>query len=117
MSYLCQLCRRMRAAMFSKSGYALRSVLHECDSSTAERLQALILDGVVEPSNRLVDEVVSRGIERRDVRPDVTGGMLFDAIPAMMMYRSKVCGSEWLDADIAEMIDQIIVPLLRPQAG
>lgn len=31
----------------------------------------------------------------------------------MMMYRAKVCGSEWSDAEIVEMIDQVMVPLLR----
>jgi len=32
----------------------------------------------------------------------------------MMMYRSKMCGSEWGDRDIEEMIDQLMLPLLRP---
>jgi hypothetical protein len=35
----------------------------------------------------------------------------------MMMYRSKVCGSEWRDADIADMIDRVMVPLLCPRDG
>ncbi|MGW2561956.1 TetR/AcrR family transcriptional regulator [Streptomyces sp. NPDC001514] len=114
---LYQLCRRMRAAMYSRPGCALRSVLHECDTSTAERFHALILSGVIEPSIRLFQEVVHRGIKRGDVRADATGGLVFDVIPAMMMYRSKVCGSEWGDADIAEMIDQVMVPLLSPRTG
>jgi hypothetical protein len=31
----------------------------------------------------------------------------------MMMYRSKMCGCEWQDQEIEEMIDQLMVPLLR----
>jgi hypothetical protein len=31
----------------------------------------------------------------------------------MMMYRSKMRGSEWGDRDIEEMIDQFLLPLLR----
>ncbi|MFE5482621.1 TetR/AcrR family transcriptional regulator [Streptomyces sp. NPDC056527] len=110
---LYQLCRRIRAAMYSKPGFALRSVIHECDSETAERLHGLIVTGVIEPSARLLREVVRRGIRRGDVRADATGELLFDVIPAMMMYRSKMCASEWTDAEIAAMIDQIMVPLLR----
>jgi hypothetical protein len=34
-----------------------------------------------------------------------------------MMYRSKVCASEWSDIEIAEMIDQVMVPLLRRRSG
>jgi AcrR family transcriptional regulator len=114
---LFQLCRRVRDAMYSRSGFALRSVLYECDIATAERFHGVIVRGVVEPSNRLLREVVRRGVTRGDVRPDATGDLVFDVIPGLMMYRSKVCGSEWPDGDIADMIDQVMVPLLRPSNG
>ncbi|MFF2524953.1 TetR/AcrR family transcriptional regulator [Streptomyces liangshanensis] len=110
---LYQLCRRMRDAMNSLPGVALRAVVHECDGPSAERFQGLIFTGVLEPSNRLFGEVVRRGIRRGDVRPDATGKLVFDVIPALMMYRSKLCASEWPDEDIAEMIDLVMVPLLR----
>ncbi|MEU2155973.1 TetR/AcrR family transcriptional regulator [Streptomyces sp. NPDC019396] len=112
---LYQLCRRIRAAMYSKPGCALRAVLHECDDeTTAERFRALIISGVAEPASRLFLEVVRRGIKRGDVRADATGSLVGDVMPAILMYRSKVCGSEWPDAEIGEMVDQIMVPLLRP---
>ncbi|MDQ0940243.1 TetR/AcrR family transcriptional regulator [Streptomyces sp. V1I1] len=114
---LFQLCRRVRDAMYSRSGFALRSVLYECDIATAERFHGVIVRGVIEPSNRLFREVVRRGVTRGEVRPDATGDLVFDVIPGLMMYRSKVCGSEWPDGDIADMIDQVMVPLLRPGNG
>lgn len=114
---LFQLCLRVRDAMYSRSGFALRSVLYECDVATAERFHGVIVRGVVEPSNRLIREVVRRGVTRGDVRPDATSDLVFDVIPGLMMYRSKVCGSEWPDGDIADMIDQVMVPLLRPSTG
>ncbi|WP_406506161.1 TetR/AcrR family transcriptional regulator [Streptomyces sp. NBC_00212] len=114
---LYQLCRRVRGTMYSRSGHALRSVLYECDSASADRFHELILQRVIEPANKLFREVVRRGIERGDVRPDATGELVFDVIPGLMMYRQKVCGSEWSDEDIAAMIDQVMVPLLRPRKG
>ncbi|MGW7199686.1 TetR/AcrR family transcriptional regulator [Streptomyces chryseus] len=114
---LFQLCRQMRGAMYSKPGFALRSVLYECDSEVAERFHAMIVQQVIEPSNRLFREVVRRGIDRGDVRPDATSDLVFDVIPGLMMYRSKVCGSEWADEELAEMVDRIMVPLLRPAGG
>lgn len=111
---LLELCRQVREAMFSRPGFAMRSVIHECDSLQAERFHAVIVEGVVEPTIKLLREVVTRGIERGEVRPDAANGYVFDAIPAMMMYRSKMCGSEWVDRDLAEMIDQLMMPLLRP---
>lgn len=113
---LYELCRILRDGMLSKSGTALRSVLHECDVSTAERFQAVILNGVIAPTTDLIKEVVRRGVDRGEARPDALCGLAFDVIPAMMMYRSKVCGSEWSDSDIAELIDQVAMPFFRPGA-
>lgn len=113
---LYQLCRILRDGMLSESGTALRSVLHECDASTAERFQSVILNGVIAPTTDLIREVVRRGVDRGEVRPDALRGLALDVIPAMMMYRSKVCGSEWSDGDIAELIDQVAMPFFRSGA-
>ncbi|MET9844465.1 TetR/AcrR family transcriptional regulator [Streptomyces ossamyceticus] len=110
---LLELCRQAREAMFSRPGFALRSVIHECDTLQAERFHSVIIEGVVEPTVKLLREVLERGIQRGEVRPDAANGYVLDAIPAMMMYRSKVCGSEWGEREIAEMVDQLMVPLLR----
>ncbi|WP_327304191.1 TetR/AcrR family transcriptional regulator [Streptomyces sp. NBC_01298] len=107
------LCVRMRDIMHSRAGQALRAVLHECDHSHAERFHGLIWSGLHEPAHRLIGELVHRGIDRGDVRSDATSPFLVDVVPALMMYRAKVCGSEWADGDIAEMIDGVMVPLLR----
>ncbi|GHE06808.1 TetR/AcrR family transcriptional regulator [Streptomyces alanosinicus] len=111
---LLALCRQARRIMYSPPGVALRSVIHECDQTQAERFQEVIVGGVVEPTVRLLGEVISRGIERGEVRPDAANSYVFDAVPAMMMYRSKMCASEWSDQDLEEMIDRLMLPLLRP---
>ncbi|MFF8973755.1 TetR/AcrR family transcriptional regulator [Streptomyces sp. NPDC014995] len=111
------LCRKARDAMFSRPGFAVRSIIHECDPSQVERFHALIVEGVVEPTIKLLHEVIGRGIERGEVRPGAANGYVLDAIPAMMMYRSKMCISEWTDQDLEEMVDQLMLPLLRPDAG
>ncbi|ALV32863.1 TetR/AcrR family transcriptional regulator [Streptomyces sp. CdTB01] len=114
---LLQLCRQARDAMFSRPGYAVRSVVHECNPVQAERFHTVIFDGIVEPTLKLLREVITRGIARNEVRSDAANGYVFDAIPAMMMYRSKMRGSEWSDRDLEEMVDQLMLPLLRPSSG
>ncbi|MFD3659742.1 TetR/AcrR family transcriptional regulator [Streptomyces sp. NPDC058659] len=111
------LCLRVRDVMFSKPGLALRAVLHECDAESAGRFHDLIVAGVTEPSTRLFKDVLRRGIERGDVRADAIGDLVLDVVPALMMYRSKVCGSEWPDREIADMIDRVMMPLLRVGAA
>ncbi|MEU1123601.1 TetR/AcrR family transcriptional regulator [Streptomyces sp. NPDC005899] len=110
---LYEVCRRVRDALWSAPGVALRSVLHECDAGTAERFHAVIVRGMIEPSTRVLREVIHRGVRRGEVRPEAVSDMVVDVIPAMMMYRTKVCGSEWTDAEIARMIDEVGMPLLR----
>jgi AcrR family transcriptional regulator len=114
---LLALCLRARDAMFSRPGFALRSVIHECDTTQAERFHAVIFEGVVEPTIRMLREVIERGIERGEVRSDAANGYVFDVVPAMMMYRSKMCGCEWQDHEVEDMIDQLMVPLLRPDGA
>ncbi|MET9905992.1 TetR/AcrR family transcriptional regulator [Streptomyces sp. NPDC006476] len=114
---LLALCRNARDAMFSRPGSAVRSVIHECDPQQAERFHGVIFNGIVEPTVKLLHEVIERGIERHEVRPDAANSYVFDAIPAMMMYRNKMRGSEWPDRDIEEMIDRLMVPLLRPNGA
>ncbi|MEU9590617.1 TetR/AcrR family transcriptional regulator [Streptomyces sp. NPDC048219] len=114
---LLALCLRARDAMFSRPGFALRAVIHECDTMQAERFHAVILEGVIEPTIKMLREVVTRGIERGEVREGAADDYVFDAVPAMMMYRSKIRGSEWSDREIEEMIDRLMVPLLRPEGA
>ncbi|MCX5193924.1 TetR/AcrR family transcriptional regulator [Streptomyces sp. NBC_00249] len=108
-----RLCVRMLDVMRSRAGVALRAVLHECDHVHADRFRGVIWNGLHEPAHELIRELVQRGIERGDVRADAMSPLVVDVIPAMMMYRAKVCGSEWPDAEIVEMIDRVMVPMLR----
>ncbi|MFF0225082.1 TetR/AcrR family transcriptional regulator [Streptomyces sp. NPDC004629] len=114
---LLALCLQARDAMFSRPGFALRSVIHECDTMQAERFHSVIIGGVVEPAIKLLHEIIIRGIARGEVRPDAANSYVCDAIPAMMMYRTKMCASEWSDRDVQEMIDQLMLPLLRPEGA
>ncbi|MET8570567.1 TetR/AcrR family transcriptional regulator [Streptomyces sp. NPDC004783] len=114
---LLALSRLARDAMFTRPGFALRAVIHECDTVQAERFHAVILEGVIEPTLAMLREVITRGIDRGEVRQDAANGYVFDAIPAMMMYRSKIRGSEWSDRELEEMVDGLMVPLLRPDGG
>lgn len=110
---LLRLCRQMRSAMTSRSGHAVMSVIHECDTATAERFHEVIVEGVIEPGVELIKQVLRRGIARGEVRSAATDEFVCDVIPAMMMYRSKVCASEWSDEEFLRLIDQVMMPMLR----
>jgi hypothetical protein len=107
----------MLSAMYSPSGCALRAILDECDRTDAERFHGLIMGGVIKPGKQLMADVVQRGIERGQVRPDAAGELVGDVVPAMMMYRHKVTGGGLAESDLAEVVDHIVLPLLEPRTG
>lgn len=107
------MCSRMLAAMYSRSGHALRAILDECDRTDAERFHELVMGGVVEPGKQLIGDIVRRGTERGEVREDATGELVIGVVPAMMMYRYKVTGTPLDEADVAEMVDQVMLPPAR----
>jgi AcrR family transcriptional regulator len=111
---LIALCLWAREAMFSRSGLALRSVIHECDTVQVERFHVLICEKFLAPTAELIQGVITRGIERGEVRAAAANDYVYDTIPAMMMYRTKVCDSEWSERDIEELVDRLMLPLLRP---
>ena len=71
----------------------------------------------MEPTVKLLREVTERGITRGEVWADAVNGCVLDAVPAMMMYRSRMCGCEWDDRSLEEMADQLMMPLLRVAGG
>ncbi|WP_330166834.1 MULTISPECIES: hypothetical protein [Streptomyces] len=93
-------------------------MLHECDLATAERFHTVIFEGVVEPSARLIQKVPRHGIERGEARSEGADAYVCDAIPAVLMCRSKVCGSEWRDEEfeglVNQVVDQVTLPLPHP---
>ncbi|WP_236580092.1 hypothetical protein [Streptomyces sp. HM190] len=96
--------------MSSRPGLALRPVIHECDTLQAERFRTVTVDRVVEPAVKLPREAVGLGTRRGEVRPGASDGSVLDAVPAMMTYPSKLCGSERSERETAETIHQLTMP-------
>ncbi|MEW2633581.1 TetR-like C-terminal domain-containing protein [Streptomyces sp. NPDC048389] len=98
-------------------------MLHTCDAAAAERFRSAMASRAVEPSAEVVEPAVERfrtvvqaGAARGDVRSDAVREPVLDVVAGLLMYRSKVCGSELPDQNTAKVIDQVVVPLLRPDS-
>ncbi|WP_406431208.1 TetR/AcrR family transcriptional regulator [Streptomyces sp. NBC_00631] len=110
---LLAFCGWAREALRSRFGLALRSVLHECDPLHGGRVHDVVLDVVVKPTAELLGAIVERGVERGEVPSAAANSFVRDAIPAMVMYRLRVRESTWDAPEIREMIDRLMMPLLR----
>ncbi|MBH5337365.1 TetR/AcrR family transcriptional regulator [Streptomyces pactum] len=110
---LLSFCYSMLSSMRSRSGVAVRAVIHECDHGAAERIAELIKGEVLAPGKEIIRHIVRNGIARGEVRADACGGMIEDVVPALLMYRTKVCAGEVTDRDVTEIVDQVMLPMLR----
>ncbi|MEE1783173.1 TetR-like C-terminal domain-containing protein [Streptomyces sp. SP17BM10] len=111
---LVEVVTRLRAAMFSESGAAVRAVMSELDHERAHAFLEIVLARVVEPTTRLIAEVLARGAARGEVRPAAVTPLVTDVVPALMLYRIKMCGGAPVRLEPEAIVDEVLLPIVRP---
>ncbi|MFE2408965.1 TetR-like C-terminal domain-containing protein [Kitasatospora sp. NPDC059408] len=111
---LVEVVTRLRTAMFSESGAAVRAVMSELDHERAHAFLEIVLVRVVEPTTRLIAEVLSRGAVRGEVRAAAVTPLVIDVVPALMLYRFKMCGGAPVRLDPEAIVDEVLLPMVRP---
>ena len=109
---LLELVMRMRAAMLSLPGRAGRVIMSELDHERGLPFAGLMREKVIEPGASRLLELLGRGVARGEVRPEAVNHMVVDVAPAMMLYRFKMLGPP-TEQDAADLVDQILLPLVR----
>ncbi|MFE2104640.1 TetR/AcrR family transcriptional regulator [Kitasatospora sp. NPDC059463] len=98
----------------SRAGGAMGAVMAELDHDQAELFKDFIGRRMLEPTKDVILDILRRGAERGDVRPGAASPVVADVVPAMLLYRLKVCdrriGPEFVD----QLVDEVLVPLIRP---
>ncbi|MBV6702686.1 TetR/AcrR family transcriptional regulator C-terminal ligand-binding domain-containing protein [Kitasatospora aureofaciens] len=111
---LLQLIEVFAEAMNSSAGSALHALMGELSHQQAEVFKDFIVQRVIEPTKDTILDILRRGAERGDVRPDAATPMVADVVPAMFLYQVKICGRENVAPDYAvRMVDDVLVPLIR----
>ncbi|HEV8650275.1 MAG TPA: TetR/AcrR family transcriptional regulator [Actinomycetes bacterium] len=109
---LLDLLCRVAALVNSPTGCALQSLMAEIDQ---DRPFARILhDRVLEPRKRMFLDVLERGARRGEVRPDAVSQLVAEVGPAMLVQRFFVDGAPVPDAYVVSVLDDLVMPLLRP---
>jgi AcrR family transcriptional regulator len=108
------LMDRIHSIMYSPPGCALRAIMTEIEHEHAKVFHELVQRMVFDPSRAATAQVLRRGIARGEVRPDADIELLTDIGPAMLMYRAKVCGGEVPREYPTRLVDEALMPMLRP---
>ena len=74
----------------------------------------LVTDGVIEPIRDVLQELVARGIERGELRPDVDVEALVDLLHAVPVYKILLAGG---DPSQVRGVPSRVVPLLLAGVG
>jgi AcrR family transcriptional regulator len=106
-----QMGRRM-CEVAADASEAIRVAAGEM-SRDAE-LSAALDEQVNCPKRELLLQVLQRGVERGEVRPEAACEMIAEVMPAMIMFKLILQNQVVSDDALVRIVDDILMPLLRP---
>jgi hypothetical protein len=112
---LLDLLRQMTAMVNSSAGRALQCLLSEVDRDP--RFTRLVHERVLAPRKRIFLAALERGAERGQVRPEAVNQLVADVGPALVVQRFLAEGAPVPDAYLVSVVDDIVMPVLRPASG
>jgi AcrR family transcriptional regulator len=106
------LLRRLTTMVNSPTGCALQCLLAEVDRD--RQFSDLLHQRVFAPRKHSFIAVLQRGAARGQVRPDAVNPLVAEVGPAMVVQRFLAEGAPVPDAYVVSVLDDVVMPLLRP---
>jgi len=102
----------MTATMESPAGGAMQALLGELghDHEFIKTLHTRVLA----PRKALMLEILRRGVERGDVRPDAVKPVIAEAGPALLVHRLLMYGPPIDPSYVDAILDDVVMPLVSP---
>ena len=109
---LVAMLQRLAALFNSPAGGCVSTIT---SSETHDRtFRELCEKRVVRPHRQAEFEVFKRGIDRGQVRPDAPLDLVAEIGPSLILKHFLVDGPPVPDGFVATIVDEIIMPILRP---
>lgn len=93
-----------------EAGELIRAVA--CEATRDPELAAAVEEKVHRPKHEAFISLLHRGVARGEVRPDAVSGLYADILPAMLSYRTVLNNQPVTEAEAAEIIDRVLMPLI-----
>lgn len=109
---LLELMMHFSELMAGPQGDAMRSVMSESlrDAAFSSSFECDFYD----PRKQALIELLERGVERGEVRPDAVGDTVVEMIAGTFIHRVLIRRNQPTKADIEEMLDRFVMPAIRP---
>lgn len=108
---LYQVARAIAAVITSPAGDAMRAI--KCEAMADPQLAQLIDDRFQAPRREALLDLLKRGVERGEVRPDAVSQLVADVVPAVLSHRVLLQREPLTERDIINIIEQIFIPLVE----
>jgi AcrR family transcriptional regulator len=112
---LLDLLRQMTAVVNSSAACALQCLLSEVDRDP--RFSRLVHERVLAPRKRVFLKALERAAGRGQARPEAVNQLVADVGPALVVQRFLAEGGPIPDDYLVSVVDDIVMPVLRPSAG
>lgn len=83
-----------------------------CEATRDPELAAAVELKVYRPKHAAFVELLRRGVERGEVRPEAVRGVYADALPAMLTYKMILNNQPVTAVEAAEIVDCVVMPLI-----
>jgi AcrR family transcriptional regulator len=108
---LYQVARAIAAVITSPAGDAMRAV--KCEAVADPQLAQLIDDRFQAPRRAALLDLLKRGAERGEVRPEAVSQLVADVVPAVLSHRVLLQREPLTERDIIDVLEQIFIPLVE----
>jgi AcrR family transcriptional regulator len=112
---IAEVFRRTAETMGSPAGCAMQALFGELDPK--HEFIEVVKARVLAPRKASMIEVLKRGVERGDVRPEALNPVIAEAGPALLVHRLLSNGPPIEEAFIDAVLDEVVMPLIRPMTA
>jgi hypothetical protein len=76
-------------------------------------LTEAVNERLIAPRKRVMRDVLQRGVDRGEVRPDALTDRVMELGPMLVFAQSQAPGSPIRERDLVAIVDEVLVPVLR----
>jgi AcrR family transcriptional regulator len=107
-----ELMRRIAATMNSRAGDAARACMVNVGAD--DELAVAVRERLLPPRKAMVVEILRRGAQRGEVRPDAVTERVAEVGPMLLHGEVVQRGTPVTDDAVVAIVDSVLMPLLRP---
>ena len=97
--------------MSSPAGDAIRAV--KCEAAADPQLARAVDERFQAPRRLALLSLLSRGVQRGEVRPEAVSPVVADVLPAVLFHRLVLQREPLTERDVAAVVDEVLLPLIR----